>query len=186
MCVTGAECTGKTTLAERLGAHYGAPVLLEHGRDYFTEKARFGDPRVSTLDILNVVEMQVRLEDSAPRNAPMVVLDTDVFTVGVWHERSLGYRIPELDRLVRARHVGQGHVDLYLLTAPDIPFIYDDVRMSESQRAVMHEVFRATLRDSGRVYTELYGDVDSRLAGAVRAIEELAQLQDRPVVPTGS
>lgn len=179
VCITGAECTGKTTLAQALGRHYGAPVLLERGRAYFTEKADRGDATVFTGDIINVVDLQVRLEDSAPLNVPLVLLDTDVFTIAVWHERYASRRLPELDRLARVRQSTDARIDLYLLLTPDIPFVHDGVRTSEAHRDEMHEIFRHELVRTGRRFIEISGEFDARFAQAVDVIDaELAVAAD--------
>lgn len=163
ICVTGAECTGKTTLAEELGHRLGAPVMHESVRAYFAEKAKAGDASVYAGDIVRIVDMQVRTEERAPHDAPLVILDTDVFTIAIWHERWLGRRYEELDRLAERRQASpDSHVDLYVLAGADIPFVYDGVRGSEEERAEMQPLFRQRLRDTGRDFVEVSGSVAER------------------------
>ncbi|HSK48069.1 MAG TPA: ATP-binding protein, partial [Coriobacteriia bacterium] len=161
VCVTGAECTGKTTLAEALGARLSVPVIHETVRDYFAEKARRGDASVYASDILHVVATQAETEDRAPLGSPLLVLDTDVFTIAVWAQRYLTHRPTEIFELAARRQRGSSCIDLYLLTAPDLPFEHDGVRGSHESRDQMHEVFAEELAHSGRRYVEVYGDVQA-------------------------
>lgn len=186
VCITGAECTGKTTLAQALGRHYSAPVLFERGRDYFVHKTSTGDASVYTSDIIKVVDLQVRLEDSAPLNVPLILLDTDVFTISVWHERSAGRRLQELDRLARVRQSTDARIDLYILLAPDIPFVHDGVRTGDANRIAMHDVFREALVSTGRPFVEISGEFNDRLATAITAIDRLLVCDLEPVSDASS
>src|SRR5512139_2533031 len=99
VCVTGAECTGKTTLAEALGRTFSAPVVHESVREYFAEKARRGDPSVYAADIVRIVDIQIATEGQAPTDVPLVVFDTDVFTIEIWQTRYFGDRFVDLHKL---------------------------------------------------------------------------------------
>ena len=150
VCTTGAECTGKTTLARALGEALGAPVVEEFSRGYFAEKLTRGDASVFPGDIVRVIAEQSRREDAVAQVAgPLMICDTDIFTVAIWHERYLGGRRPEIDQLARMRIEQGAGMDLYLLCLPDFPFAPDEVRTGEPLRTSMHEVFVERLEESG-------------------------------------
>lgn len=170
ICITGAECTGKTALARALAEDLGVPLVEEAVRDYFAAKIENGDPNIFVSDVLRAVDLQSQAEDSAPIDVPLLVLDTDVFTIDVWHERIIGRRIAELDELVEFRQASDKRIDLYLLAAPDIPFIFDSLRASEAFRTEMHEVFRRRLAGSGRRFIEVEGTLEERVAQGKAAL----------------
>lgn len=186
VCVTGAECTGKTTLARALGEHFDAPVIYETVRDYFGEKMRLGDATVFAGDIVRVIDIQLRTEARAPEDVPLVVYDTDLFTIAVWHERVLGHRIPELDELVADRFKGSHAMDLYILTSPDIAFEYDGVRGSETNRDEMHQVFMRSLAAAGRHFISVSGTLDERCRTACAEIERLLAARGPAENPQGN
>lgn len=170
LCVTGAECTGKSTLAQALAERLGAPIVHEVVRAYFEEKTALGDPNVYAGDIARLIDLQSHVEDAAPTDVPLIVLDTDLFTIDVWHERVLGHRIAELDQLVELRQESDRRIDLYILVSPDVPFVFDRIRSSEAYREEMHGVFRQRLTQSHRRFVEVSGSLDERCAQALGAL----------------
>jgi len=161
-------------LARDLAHQFEAPLVEEYGRDYFARKLAQGDATVFPGDLVRVIGEQSRREDVvAAENPPMMVCDTDVFTVAVWHERYLGGRRPEIELLAQMRYDEGAGMDLYLLCAPDFPFVPDEVRTGEPLRTAMHGVFRARLIEMGYPYIEVGGPHADRLSKAVAEIQRL-------------
>lgn len=174
VCVTGAECTGKTELALALGRHYSAPVVPDVTRDHFMEKVSHGDPTVHTSDVLRIVERQAELIDRASRwTGPLIVCDTDVLTTAIWCEAFLPDRCADLHAIDAARRAEGKGVDLYVLCAPDIPFVPDELRSTAERRAEMHERYRARLASAGVPIVEVSGELAHRLRTAIGAIDAL-------------
>lgn len=173
ICVTGAECTGKTTLARALAETLGVPLVPELVRDYFTDKARTGDATVFASDIIHAVELQRDAEQSAPADAPVVVLDTDLFTIAVWQRLYLGDRFKELEEMVERERLRTDRTDFYVLASPDIPFEHDGVRGAQAARDQMHPVFKAELERTGRRYVTVTGSVEQRLEQVLAALQEI-------------
>lgn len=173
VCITGAECTGKTTLARALGERLGAPVVFESVRDYFAEKARLGDATVFASDIVRVVDLQVRTEQRAPTDVPVAVYDTDVFTIAIWHERYLGRRMHELDDFVAERFETQDAMDLYVLANPDAPFVHDCVRGSGEDRERMHQEFLRALAAAGRHFIVVGGALEERVEAVLEELDRM-------------
>lgn len=172
VCVTGAECTGKTTLANALGDHYNTPVVAEYNREYFAHKLARGDASVYPGDLVRVVAEQARQEDTAWLSADgFMICDTDVLTVAIWHVRYLGGRRPEIDQLAQMRIDQGAGMDFYILCAPDIPFVPDEIRTGDNLRQSMHEVFVARLEESGIPFVEVSGPLEERLTIATTAID---------------
>ena len=164
--MTGSECTGKTTLATALAAHYGTICVPEFARQFVLEK---GAPPV-VADVNAIARGQIDLEDAiAARAMWLVIQDTDLLSTVLyshhyfgdcpgWIESALGNRVP----------------DLYLLTGIDVPWTADgDQRDRGDRREEMQELFRHGLIDRGLPFIEIGGTPDSRLRLATAAIDPL-------------
>lgn len=181
ICVIGAECTGKTSLALALARHYAAPIVREQCRDYFAVKLARGDASVHTSDVLRVASEQARREDQAAMwTGPLIVCDTDVFTIAVWHPLYLHERRAEIDALAATRRAEGKGIDLYLVCLPDFPFIPDEVRSSTDVRARMHTVYLERLDEAGLPYIEMHGGQRKRLAAAIKAVDKLVEVSRAP------
>ena len=112
VCLIGPECTGKTTLAEQLAAHFDAPWVPEFAREYAERVAR-----VLTVDDVEPIargEMAL-IEDAAPSEG-LVILDTDLISTVVYAATTTADVPSGSKREARARKA-----DLYLLTDIDLP-----------------------------------------------------------------
>ncbi|MBS1715231.1 MAG: AAA family ATPase [Armatimonadetes bacterium] len=177
--VTGAESTGKTTLARRLAERFGTEWVPEYGREYWetvklggsaiTDIATFRVPEWQSEEFVLIAETQQSREDAAARRAEKVLFcDTDAFATGLWHERYMGSRSPEVEAVGRRRRP-----DLVLLCAPDVPFVQDGFRDGESVRTTMHGTFLIRLAEGAIVPRVLTGDWKAREVRAVRAVQSL-------------
>ncbi|MEU9164594.1 AAA family ATPase [Streptomyces sp. NPDC048424] len=186
--VLGAESTGTTTLSRALADHYRrrggvwakTGWVAEYGRRYSEEKlaaARAADPAASWADVSFtsqefpvIARHQDADEERAARlGSPVLFCDTDSFATGIWHERYMGDRNPEVERIAaRTRR------DLYLLTDhADVPFEDDGLRDGPQLRPWMTGRFRAELERTGRRFLTVDGDREARLSQAVAAVDEL-------------
>ncbi|MER6201519.1 AAA family ATPase [Streptomyces sp. NPDC001586] len=186
--VLGAESTGTTTLSRALAEHYRrrggvwakSGWVAEYGRRYSEEKlaaARAADPAASWADVSFTSEefpVIARRQDADEERAarlgsPVLFCDTDSFATGIWHERYMGGRNPEVERIAaRTRR------DLYLLTDhADVPFEDDGLRDGPRLRPWMTGRFREELERTGRRFLTVDGDREARLAKAVAAVDEL-------------
>ncbi|MFD5621967.1 AAA family ATPase [Streptomyces yangpuensis] len=186
--VLGAESTGTTTLSRDLAAHLRARGgvwaatgwVEEYGRRYSEEKlaaARAADPAATWADVSFTSEefpVIARRQDeeeerAARRGSPVLVCDTDSFATGIWHERYMGGRNAEVERIA-----ARTHRDLYLLTEDaDVPFEDDGLRDGPELRPWMTRRFREELEATGRRFLSVRGDRRERLATAVAAVDEL-------------
>lgn len=170
VCVLGAESTGTTTMAQALAEHYQTAWVQEYGRQYWVEKMqRPNDQEWRTAEFVQIARKQCRLEDETARQANrLLICDTDAFATGVWHERYLGQRSPEVEAIAATRRY-----DLYLLTDVDIPFVQDGTRDGEHIRHAMHERFTIRLAEAQRPYLLLSGSHEQRLRRAIAAIDAI-------------
>ena len=180
VCLTGVECSGKTTLAEALADSYGAPLVPEVAREWLERKRLAGLPAgaeetAQTIepaaygmeDVLAIAREQVRLERAAlAEGPPLLICDTDLLVIQVWWEVKYGALPDELRRALAERTPRA-----YLLTRPDIPWVADPLRESGGDRDGLHRRQQRLLAAGGHPYAELGGDLATRLAVARRRID---------------
>jgi NadR type nicotinamide-nucleotide adenylyltransferase len=159
----GAECTGKTTLAELLARQFDAPSVQEFAREYAQRVAR----RLTFDDVDPIARGQMALEDAAAHDG-LLIRDTDLISTVVYSRHYYG-RCPEWIE----REAGARKADLYLLTDIDVPWTSDEVRDSAAVRAALNGQFVETLGAYGANFETIRGDWETRLTTAVQAIRRL-------------
>lgn len=167
--LVGAECTGKTTLARALAAHYGTTWVPEYGRTFWDGLLTLRQVAPTTADFVHIARAQQRLEDQLARHAEQVlVCDTDAFCTWLWHERYVGADAPALRILADTPRWRA----LYLLTDDGIPWENDGTRERQHERGKFHQRFRDQLERQGRPFVAVSGSPDQRLAAAIQAVEQ--------------
>jgi NadR type nicotinamide-nucleotide adenylyltransferase len=160
--LTGSESVGKTTLARRLGEHFGVPVGAEFVRSYAAQRGG----TLGFNDHGPIARGQMASEDAAiSRAKDLVVLDTDLVSVVVYCEHYFKM-CPEWIKEEAAKRAGE----LYLLLKPDIPWVPDGVRDRGTRRDEMHGLFAAKLRDMKLDFVEIGGSGEGRFTAALKAI----------------
>ena len=165
VCVVGAECSGKTTLAEALAESCGAPLAPEAARGYM-QRQGLAAAAYAKGDVLAIAREQMRLERNAlAGEPPLLICDTDLLVIQVWWEVKYGALPRALSRALAKRSPRA-----YLLTRPDIPWAPDALRESGGERDGLHRRYRSLLAAGGHPYVELSGDPPTRLAAAKKSI----------------
>jgi NadR type nicotinamide-nucleotide adenylyltransferase len=170
----GAESTGKTTLAKLLADSFATTWVPEYGREQWEKKVA-GLPMDAPLpgwsddEFVHIAQEQQARENLAARTANRLLFcDTNAFATGTWFERYRGARSAAVDAIGAA-----DRVDLYLITAPDVPFVQDGFRDGESIRGWMHDRFVEQLQEGRVDWLLLTGSYDERWERAVEAVREL-------------
>jgi HTH-type transcriptional regulator, transcriptional repressor of NAD biosynthesis genes len=170
VCVVGAESTGTTSIAAQLADHFQTVWVPEYGRDY-TEVRKIDSERIAwqTHEFVHIALQQQKNEDAMARRANRVLFcDTDALATCIWHERYMGGWSVDVERIADRRRY-----HLYLLTAPDIPFVQDRIRDGELLRQWMTDRFRVELIRRECPWKFLEGSIDQRMQTAVQAVERL-------------
>jgi NadR type nicotinamide-nucleotide adenylyltransferase len=163
--LTGSESTGKSTLAERLAARYGAVCVPEFVRGFAERK---GAP-IEYSDHGAIARGQIALEDEyIARAAELVVQDTDLLSTVVYCRHYFGTCPGWIEEAARARRP-----DLYLLCEIDLPWVADGVRDRGHLRDEMQQQFRDAALASGTAVATVTGAGDARLERATEAIDAL-------------
>lgn len=170
--LTGPECTGKTTLAADLASAFGTPWLPEMARAYAAERAAKGQ-LLAAADVDLIAARAIAAEDAAEDAAlaampPLLVLDTDLLSTVTYARHYYGASSAWLEGEARARRA-----QLYLLCAPDIPWIPDGIRDRPDRRDELFSEFDRVLTEFGADVTVVRGSGNARLAAAMAAVSGL-------------
>ena len=164
VCFHGAESTGKSTIAGKLGAEMQCPVVAEHGRTY----AELHGTDFALADLLAIARRQDELmHEAAVSQPPLLLLDTDPLMTAAWAEMLFGSVPDEL--------LGLDKAELYLLFAPDVPWVADGTRLfgGDAERRRFAAIAESVLVRAGVPYVQIGGDWAERERQARCAIEAL-------------
>lgn len=130
LCLIGPECTGKSTLAERLARELGIAWVPEFAREYVLGVKR----ELTAGDVESIARGQVALEDAV---RGMAILDTDLVSTVVYARHYYGSCPAWIEGEARRRRA-----DLYLLFDTDVPWKADAAR-DAGDAEVREELFDA-------------------------------------------
>ena len=164
VCFHGAESTGKSILACKLGSELGCPVVPEYGRAY----AEAHGTDFTMPDLLAIAREQDRLmRDAAAHAPPLLLLDTDPLMTAAWAEMLFGEIPDELLAYAKA--------NLYVLFAPDVRWVDDGTRLfgTSAERARFAAVAEDVLVCAQVTYRVAGGDWSERERQARAAIDAI-------------
>ena len=165
VCLHGAESTGKSALAARLHARFGWPWVAEYGREY----CETNGTDLTMDDLIAIAAGQdAAMRAAAAKSPDVLILDTDPLMTAAWARMLFGEVPPILMSYTKA--------DLYLLFAPDVPWIEDGTRFfgTTEARSRFAAIAEAVLVEAGVSYVCVSGDWAERERRAVDAITACA------------
>ena len=167
ICLHGPESTGKSTLSDPLARRFGTIWVPEYGRVY----CELNGYDLDADDLITIAQTQsAMIRTALPWCDRLLIVDTDALTTAAWSIMILGH-VPDglLD--------GMPAIDLYLLTDLDVPWEDDGTRYfpDPADRRRFMAACEAVLDEAGAKWVRLNGDVETRTALAVTAIEALGE-----------
>jgi len=165
--LTGAECTGKTSLAAALSAYYGEPWTAEFVRQYVDTL----DRELTREDLEPIARGQLALEDHGMEEADRLILhDTNLLSSILYANHYFGEQLDWVNEQFLSRDYA-----LYLLCSPEgIDWRADPgQRESAAARAELHTKFKESLDRLELPYIELTGDKEARFGEAAVMIDRL-------------
>jgi nicotinamide riboside kinase len=163
--ITGPESTGKSFLCERLASHFKGIAVPEYAREYISGLNR----TYTENDVLSIARSQIDQLQMSREVFESVFFDTGLIITKVWLEVVFNSKREWIDQAIKS-----AAIDLYLLCAPDIPWIPDPLRENGGEmRDILFDMYRTHLEAFELPYRIIVGSGEERIRNAIFAIEEI-------------
>lgn len=170
VCFTGVESTGKSTLASRLARRLGGVLMPEYGREYAETIGTDFTPEALRTIAREHAERRQRLLAARPA---LLIEDTDVVMTAAWFRMLHGRRDAQLSAMPAT-------ADLYLLFAPDTPWVADGTRQFVGRdRLAFQAAIEDELAQRGIDPLLIAGNWDSRSDQVISAITRRLDIMPR-------
>jgi len=169
--VIGPESTGKSTLCEKLAAHYKSVWVPEYAREYLEKNG----PEYSYEDLLTIAKGQINLEERISNDPlrnhqqPLLFVDTDMYVMKVWSE----FVFNRCNNWILNR-IAERKYNLYLLCDIDLPWVEDRLREYPDQkiREKLFHFYKDVMVHQSTPWSIISGNYVQRFEKAVTLIEE--------------
>ena len=166
VAILGAESSGKSTLAQRLAAHFQTEWVPEYGRTYCEGKDAV---TLGSHDFEAIAWGQATWEEERAAQATrLLICDTELHTTCTWSDLIVGSRPTWMTDAARNRRY-----DAVLLLEADVPWVDDGTRVLSLRRAEHTSRLIAELEAAQRSYVVIRGSYEERFTEACRAIVPL-------------
>ena len=158
--ITGPESTGKTTLAEALAQRLNAILIPEYARSYVEKLNR----PYTYSDVEKIAQHQMDEEGkySDYGASGILLMDTWLIVTKVWFEVVYGTAPEWIENWIST-----DDIDLFLVCAPDIPWIADPIRENGGEmRLKLFDRYIKEIESHGFAYEIVRGSGELRLQNA--------------------
>lgn len=162
--ILGTECTGKSTLTERLAKHFNCSSVKEVGRDLIANSNSF------EFNDLHLVasEHAKRIEKEVLGRSPLIIIDTDIHIT-----KSYSRFMFEKELEITSDIYNTNKANIYLYLNNDVEFLQDGTRLSESERNLLDLSHRQVLKDHHIEIIEVQGNWENRFKKVIEQINRL-------------
>lgn len=174
--IVGPESTGKSTLCEKLAAHYNAIWVKEYAREYLLTNGT----DYTFENLLDVAKGQLRLEEEGilqsenkldgENTCLPLFIDTDQYVMKTWCEFVFGQCHQWiLNQIVERKY------DLYFLANVDAPWVKDDLREYPdfATREKLYHHYKDILVNQNVPWVDINGTYEERLQKAIAAVDKI-------------
>lgn len=154
----GSESTGKSTLTEKLAAHFSTCFVPEMAREILEKTTDCTPAHLAEIATLHARTIG-QLTGQANR---LLFIDTDI-TITESYSRYLFQAELIVDDRIREANKG----DLYFFLETDCPFVQDGTRLDETARNNLSLYHKEQLRKKNIEYISIGGSWDQRLAAMI-------------------
>ena len=165
--VIGPESTGKSTLCERLAAHYNTIWVPEYAREFLLTNGT----SYAFEDLLTIAKGQIELEEAATNAAEQLLfIDTDMYVMKVWSEFVFEARHNWVEEQLKQRRY-----DLYLLCDVDLPWTKDELREYPDleTRRTLFNIYHKLMQEQATPWVLIQGDYEERFRIAIEAVDSM-------------
>ncbi|MGN6530404.1 MAG: AAA family ATPase [Ginsengibacter sp.] len=183
--VIGPESTGKSTLCEKLAAHYNTLWVPEYAREYLQKNGC----NYKYEDLLTIAKGQIELEEGIRYQVAGIrygvsdtryqshisnliphalFIDTDLYVIKVWSE----FVFNKCENWILNR-IAERKYDLYLLCDTDLPWVEDVLREypDETIRKRLFHFYKDAMINQSTPWSVISGTYQERFDQALNFIE---------------
>ena len=161
--LTGAESTGKSTLAKSLANHFQTIWVPEYARIYIEKLNR----KYTYNDVELIARKQISIDQNLSAGNSIVFFDTWLIITKVWFDFVYGKHPKWLDQAIE-----KSDVHLFLVCDIDMQWENDPVRENGGEnRQILHAIYLKELQKYGFNYHIVNGIGNDRLTNAIRIVE---------------
>jgi NadR type nicotinamide-nucleotide adenylyltransferase len=165
IAILGAESTGKTTLARSLALRFQTQWVPEYAREYMAGKE---ESNYSANDVVEIARYQLEQEERLIESSNRFLFsDTEFIIAKVWCEDVFNSCPEWIDQ-----KLNEHRYDLYLLTANDLPWVPDPVRVNSQRRDYFFNLYKKELEENKLPFEIISSRYETRLLNAVLAIRK--------------
>lgn len=169
--IIGPESTGKSYLSSSLAKQYDGVFCAEYAREYLMKNGT----EYNVEDLYNISLGQLKNEEEAFRLAEnmkkkFIFFDTDLYVIKVWSEFVFG----RCDNRILSS-IASREYDLYLLCAPDLPWVKDELREYpdlETRELLFHH-YKEIMVQQKVPWFLINGSYEERLEKAFKAVNTI-------------
>ena len=163
--ITGAESTGKSTLAKQLADYYQTVYMPEYARTYIESLNR----KYTYEDVEHIAEMQIKAEQAFLLKANNILfIDTGLIVTKIWFQEVF-HKYPEwLDEAIL-----ETLPDFYLICNIDLPWKKDPVRENgtRERREYLMNRYIEEIKKYRVDYAIVSGTGNLRVQNAIKLID---------------
>ncbi len=163
--VTGPESSGKTNIADHLASAFKGEWVPEYARYYINSLRNKYDYK----DIEVIAKKQVAdYHNFSQKETDLIIFDTWLIITKVWFNVVFNKYPKWIDQQIHDLFI-----DLYLVCAPDIPWIPDGVRENGGEmREELFYHYIKEIKETGRPYAIIQGNGYERFLNAENILKE--------------
>ncbi|MBV5298374.1 MAG: ATP-binding protein [Rhodoferax sp.] len=169
ICLMGAECTGKTTLAKALAQHFAALWVPEYLREFCEKHDRTPAKQEQPLILQTQLERQAQVQVQArQQRLGLVFCDSSALLTAIYSD--FYFADKSLHDCAHALHQGYA---LTLLLAADLPWLADGLqRDGRLVQAAIQALIERELVAGAHPFVRIAGGAAPRLQAAIDAVSE--------------
>ena len=164
VAILGPESSGKSELSRLLAANYKTQWVPEFARMYLSQL----DQPYTLEDIVKIYRTQFQQEQELKSIANnFIFTDTEFIIAKVWCENSFNTCPAYIEEMIESFPY-----DLYLLTAPDLPWEFDPLRENPGKGDFFFNWYQSLLEKNKLNYGVVSGAGALRLSSAIDVMEK--------------
>ncbi|WP_321995769.1 ATP-binding protein [Draconibacterium orientale] len=166
VAITGAESTGKSTLAKALATHYNVPFVPEFARSYVEQLHR----SYTYDDVILIAKKQIeQYNEMLLQQPPLIILDTWLLITKIWLDVVYGKVPAWIEQAIK-----EIRIDAFLVCDIDLPWVPDSVRENGGiDREKLQQTYIQELKNYDFPYHIIKGNYEERKKAAIKVISSL-------------